>query len=243
MGVYPPLPVPLPTPLTPIQIQGAMQLLTANLLNLWSPPLIIPDQKSPIYSQVRVGWQTLGQPSEDVATDIAYIRCVEVDDEYNRTRDVATVANPADPEPLSPTTVLQVTTYIRVWKTFWVLIGPNSFDRTRQIKSGLFTQAIHDVFAVLGLQLYLVTDLEAARRVPEQRGSGQWWERVDFEAKFNELVFESVVIPLAASVEVIINDSASSELNTPLADFTVELGVPEQGGLGVGPLGGNPYGE
>lgn len=226
-----------PTPLTPNQVQSAMQLLTATLLGYiapGTPPSSVPPS---VYAQVRQEWQQRGQPFNAIGDDVTYLRSYEIDDQYNRQRDVQTVSNPADVDPSNPTTVLQVTTYIRVWQTVWEIQGPNSFDNARKIRSGLFTQDMHDAFAASGLLLYLVTDPAAPRRVP-YFSDGQWWERVDFEASFNERVTETVVQNIVASVEVIVNDD-----DGVVADFTILLDQPMGGGLGVGPLGDNPYGE
>jgi hypothetical protein len=190
--------VSYPLPLTPAQIEAAMQLLTIQLLGIPAPS--VPND--PAYSAVRVSWQQQGQPAElDISTDVTFLRCVEIDDQYNRVRDVQTTPNDS-------LTVNQVTSYIRVWQTSWVSYGPNAFDNTRKIKTGLFTQVVHDTFIAKGLALALVTSLEAPRRLPEPRDGGQWWERVDFDAKFNEQVTEVVVIGSVASTEIVLETAA-----------------------------------
>lgn len=165
---------------------------------------------------VRIGWATSGQPDCLITDDVAFLRCITVDFPINRTRDIANVTNPADTND-PPQTMGQLTTYQRVWRTYWELSGPNSFDRARQLHSGLFGQVPHDTFAALGLSLYWVTDVAAPVRIPIFR-DGQWWERVDFEADFNELVTEFTVIGIGQSVEVqvITKDGV-------LEDFTVDL--------------------
>lgn len=177
---------PIPPPLTPKQTETVMQQLTIKMLGL-------PDNA---WDLVRVGWQIQGQPTGKITDDIVYVRAIEDDDEYNRQRDVTT-------NQKTPSTLQQLTTYVRVWRVMWTLMGPNSFDRARQIKSALFTQTPHDLFAVLNVKLYLVTDISAPRRVPEFI-AGQWWERVDFECQFNELVTEEVLTNAVASAEVIV---------------------------------------
>ena len=87
-----------------------MQLLTINAL-FNNPVPVLPSH----YAAVRVDWQTQGQPAQTITEDIAYLRCVEVDDNYNRVRDVQTLPNTADPGyPTNPTTVVQLTTYQRI---------------------------------------------------------------------------------------------------------------------------------
>ena len=185
-----------PTPLTPYAINVALQTMTIQALGL--PPHS--------FSQVRVDWQTQGQPAWPINSDLCFLRAVEVDDFYNRIRDVETIYN--DDE-----TVTLLTTYTRVWRVFWMLYGPNSFDRARILRSALFGQTSHDFLAAS--QLFFMTDPAAPVRVPELR-DGQWWERVDFTAEFNEAVYETETAGLVKSVEIVVEDSSGT-----LADVTV----------------------
>jgi hypothetical protein len=207
-----------------------MQLAIISMLGLPAPT----SEKDPAYSAVRVGWQQLGQPSQFINNDVAYLRCITVDDSVNRQRDQQTVSNPADMND-PPQSDLQVWTYMRVWQTFWEFYGPNGFDHARAIHSALFTQSIHDTFAALNLNLYWIPDSSCPRRVPYYE-DGQWWERVDFEARFNELVTETTVIPLAASVEIQLYESQAGEVD----DFVVVM--PGEG-YGEGEYGGGGYGS
>jgi hypothetical protein len=272
-----------------------MQTLTINMLGitLQSPAV----QNDPVYTLVRIGWQERGQPSQFIKQDVAYVRCVEVDDPYNRQRDVQIIPNPnvtydggvsgltlanggqnyivgdllalpqgdgecqiqvnsvnggaivtlsiinpganyvvannlaatggsgtgatfnvtsiSNPQP---TSVLQVTTYQRVWRTFFELYGPNACDRERIIHSALFTQVVHDTFAALNLNLYWVPNSPCPQRVP-YFSDGEWWSFYSFYADFNEGVSETLVIPLAESVPVQIYTSQIGET----ADFVVPL--------------------
>lgn len=198
------MPVPvIPPPLTPKQVDGVMQSVTLALLGL-------PDNA---YGKVRVGWQQQGQPTGTIDEDVAYVRCSEDDDEINRTRDV-------EYQDVSPTTVAELSTYHRVWRVMWTLYGPNSFDNARKLRSGLYTQVTHDIFAVRNVALYTVMDLEAPRRVPEFV-SGQWWERVDFECQFNELTTERVDVNAVASTEVLVYTEKSPDIDSPALDIVV----------------------
>lgn len=197
----------LPLPLTPKIIEPLMQLITATALGL-----DITDVKT--YSKVRVGWQTDGQPAFDLINNTVFVRCTEEDDEYNRIRD----EEQAD-FGVEPSIQVQLTTkYTRVWRVFWTIYGPDSYDNARIIRSALYTQAIHDLieygfsgYGQLGLgqggyggdgvPLFLVTDASAPRRVPELK-DGRWWERVDFDCQFNEAVTEAVLVNAVSSTEV-----------------------------------------
>lgn len=206
------------TPLTPATIQPAFQLLTGVLLGLVPQGTPVSDVPTSVYNAVRVEWQTLGQPAWKTSDDVTFVRCLEIDDQYNRQRDKAEFIGSGSP----PTTVSEVTSYVRVWECAWEIYGPNSFDNARKIRSGVFTQAVHDTFATLGLRLYLVTDPAAPRRVPFLSDS-KWWERVDFEARFNELVQEPVTVGLGATVEVVVYDAAASIAGQPLNDLVITL--------------------
>lgn len=219
-----------PTPLIPSTINKALQQATLSMLGL----------ANNAYNLVRVGWQTTGQPFENVADDICYLRAVEDDDPYNRVRDVRIFPTNYDEglyneggydDPQAVGGFTQVTTYTRVWRVSWTLYGPNSFDRARMLRSALFGQSSHDLFA--GSNLYFVTDVSAPRRVPEYF-NGEWWERMDFEAQFNEAVSEVEAITTVGSVEVILEDK-----NGILADITADGSIEyNQGGYNAGGYGG-----
>ena len=202
-----------PTPLVPQTIDAAMQLLTINMLGLPAPQ----EEDDPVYQLVRIGWQAQGQPFQTSDKDVAYVRAIEVDDQYNRVRDVQMIPNPND-QNVPPQSLLQVTTYQRVWENYWEFYGPNSFDHARIVRSALFTQVVHDTFAALNLNLYWVTDPAAPDYFPYFQ-DGQWWYAVSFKSRFNEGVTETLVIPLAASVETIVNVNNIGQTN----DFTTEL--------------------
>lgn len=184
-----------PVPITTKQIETAMQLLTIQMLGLPAPSV----PTDPSYAKVRVGWQRLGQPMATIDEDVTFLRCVEVDDPYNRTRDVENIVNDS-------VSVGQLTTYIRIWECFWQIYGPNSVDNGRLLRTNLFTQQVHDTFAVYGLALALVTDIAAPQHMPLET-DGQWWDIVNFSARFNELVSEVVIVPTVASSEIVVETS------------------------------------
>jgi hypothetical protein len=186
-------------PLIPAQIETTLQAITLSMLG------IDPGFDASAYGEVRIGWQQEGQPAQSIDEDVVYLRAISVDDPYNRVRDVSY------PDPLT-----ELTQYTRVWEAFWECLGPNSFDHVRQIRSALFTQAAHDQFTQANL--YLVTDVEEPRRVPEQK-DGQWWQRSDLSARFNEFVTESRTSQSVLSSEVILS---AADVATPILDVTVE---------------------
>lgn len=170
-------------PLTPTALNVLFQQMTITALGL----------SDNSFDLVRVGWQKRGQPTGTIDEDVCYIRVVEDDDDFNRQRDISQVAN-------DDSTVLQVTNYTRVWRNFWTFYGPNSFDRARIIRSKLFGSSSHDTLAAWNV--YFVPNSSAPTRIPELF-EGQWWERVDFSAQFNELVFETEIVGLVKSAEIV----------------------------------------
>jgi hypothetical protein len=187
------------TPLVPATINVVVQDITIAALGF------APGD----YKKVRVDWQTFGQPFVTPQEDMVALRCVEVDDWYNRVREQHLELNDDNQS------FTQTTEYTRVWEIFWSLYGPNSFDNARKLRSALFSDATHNAFKEANL--YLITDPAAPVRVPEPFDNTEWWERVEFSAMFNEDVAEVDVINAVTSVEVIVEDSTGV-----LADITTK---------------------
>jgi hypothetical protein len=200
-------------PLVPAQMDAVIQQATIAMLGI---VLQVPaNPTDPAYSQVRVGWQQQGQPAQQINEDVVYVREIEVDDAYNREKYKSNYSETVGSGGAAITTFYEQTNYTRVWEVFWEFVGPNSFDHARIVRSSLFSQATHDIFAAS--QLYLVTDPAAPRRVPEHRDN-QWWERTDFSARFNEFVTEVVEAQSVVSAEVIVSTSGGQSV----ADIVVE---------------------
>jgi hypothetical protein len=197
-------------PLVPAQIEATFQAITLSLgLQLsYAPPGSIGADPPPSqnYYGVRIGWEQEGQPFQQITEDIAYLRCYEVDDQYNRVRDLIYSTNLPYTETWK---------FTRVWETYWSIYGPNSFDNARIIRSSMWLQSVHDMFA--SANLYWVTDAGAPVRAPELM-DGQWWPRTDFHARFNELVTETNAQNSVVSAEVLLYD----EFGNQFADITVE---------------------
>jgi len=220
-----------PPPLVPKEVENAMQALTIQLLGL--PVPTAPTGGS--LDKVRVGWQQQGQPAQAINDDVVYLRATEVDDPINRQIDVKNLQNDA-------VSVGQVTTYIRVWQVYWCAYGPNSFDAMRKIRSGLMSQRQHDLAAVLNLGLYLVPDRVAPRRVPEPKDGGQWWERVDWEVRFNERVSELEIVDAIASSEIIVENADGVQTDVTIGGMFTDNFLPPRMALGNSYLyGSGPF--
>lgn len=168
------------TALTPAQVSIIVQKLTCQALGL--PPTD--------YGQVRVDWQTQGQPFQDVKQDVCYVGCVLEDVEYNKVRD----ASRSGTNPVTETWV-----YTRGWRFSWSLYGPNSTDRARMIHSAfVFMSYFSDQLSLSSL--YPVSDPPEPTRTPENFNA-QWWERADFHIIVYEQVIETITYNPVTSVE------------------------------------------
>lgn len=192
------------TALTAQQISIIFQNLVLQSLGI--APASTTDESA--YSKVRIDWPTNGQPDWKITEDIAFIRAVEVPDPYNFPHEVQATNT-------DTSSYIEYTKYARVWDLHFVFYGPNSFDRTRQLKTCLYQTFAHDILAASNL--YLIPTLGTPRRFPELF-TNDWWERTDFSVRMNEGVTDTLTKPSMASVEVIIEDSDGI-----LSDFTVSL--------------------
>ena len=174
--------------LTQAQMQIIWQNLTMQCLG------IIPGTPGAgSYSPVRIDWPTPGQPAWAIADDIAFLRAVEIPDEYNTAHEVQplTTDTPTYPE---------TTIYTRVWQLDFIFYGPNSFDRARQVKDCLFQDFLRDTLALSNI--YLDREIGTPRRTPELF-QNQWWERSGFSARMNEQVNDTLTKQTIQSVEII----------------------------------------
>lgn len=206
-------PIPVPSPTVTTWPDGSMlsstalsdgvasqvmQALTAQALGITGTM----NQQS----QVRVAWQTQGQPFEDVSTDICYIFMIERGGEYDRQRNELFGTQTATQIPL-------IQTYTRIWECRWMFYGPNSFDHARLMRSAIFTDYFR--WQLRPFSMYPVAPFDNPLRVPEVI-NGQWFNRSDMRGLIYEQVTETRTVNLVASVPVVVNDA-----NGTLADIEV----------------------
>lgn len=156
---------------------------------------IDPATDTNAYSKVRLDWPTQGQPAWAISEDVVFLRIAEHDNEYTKIRDVEILARDA-------ASVTQRFTYTRTWSVYWVLYGPNSFDRATILKSALLLDYAYDLLAASSL--YATGTLGTTKRAPELFAS-QWWERSDLEIYLNEAITETTGINSIGSAEVILD--------------------------------------
>lgn len=156
-------------------------------------------------TRVRISWPEKGAPGFGIEDDVLFIRCVLEPSTYN-IRDESWQLDPSD-----KTTVFKNRVYTRQWRIAFVAYGPNAFDSIRLIRSMLLEDFPHDTLAASNL--YLVPDTVTPDRNPELF-EGQWWERIDWAAVFNEQVNETITLPAVASIPIIGTTSAGKQFGT-----------------------------
>jgi len=186
---------------------STVQLSQAATQNGASAASVVDPQA---YFKSRIGWQPQGQPAFGITDDIVIVRCVPIDTDYSRMRNVIEL-----PGHVDDTTVTEQDIFTRQWRTYWTFYGPNALDRARIVRSTLEKVPFAEA-ALAASNLYLQPSIAEPSRVPEEY-QGEWWERADLHALFNEQVTELYTVNAVASVEVKLY---SNEGNT--ADFTVE---------------------
>lgn len=157
---------------------------------------------------VRKAWPSDGAPAWKQGDDVAFVRCTEIDDWYNKVRDQGA-------EPNDAVSGLLVTEYTRVWRVFWEVRGPNSYTRASLLKSAMQLDFIHDSLAASNL--YLRPDVSNPTRAPELE-DGRWWNRTDLEMVFYEQVNESIVTSTVASIEVKVYNDAGLQLDLEVTE-------------------------
>ena len=167
--------------LTIKQLEDIFQSLTVTLTGLNKD------------SGVRVSWPTEGSPGWKITDNVAFIKVVSVTDNYSN---IVETNYQQDELELGVNVEL---VYTRVHLIQWVLYRPNSYELAEKIKSGLF---LYDTKQALNLSnLFLVTDIEQPVRIPEQ-ANGRWWERCDYQARFNEKVVKASTVPYITGTNI-----------------------------------------
>lgn len=191
--------------LTPIAMMTLFQDLTLNIMGI-TPA----GPTDPGYSMVRVSWPTAGQPAFSLNDNVTFLAArLKAEHEYGQVRDVQITQS-------TPAVVIQNIVYTRVWEVRWNFYGPASFDTARLVKDALIS-AEWTLYQLGASNLFLSPTDEDPRYVPEESPvRGQWWQRTDYMALFNEQVNATITTPSVRSAEIEVYDRAGKE-----ADFTV----------------------
>ena len=173
------------TVLTLHQIEDIFFNETCKMLNL-DPTL--PENQG----KVRLVWNSDGQPGWSVDEDIVFLRITPQDDKIARPQDILYNTNASD-------YALKEVGYTRVHKVDWTLYGPNSYDNADLIRYKVLSKDYLEDFRKSNL--FLITDVTMPVRLPELF-NGQWWERTDFSASYNELVVRRSQLPYILGTDI-----------------------------------------
>ena len=79
------------------------------------------------------------------------------------------------------------------------MYGPSSYDNADLIRYNILSSKYLNDFRAYNL--FLITDVTMPVRLPELF-NGQWWERTDFQASYNELVIRRSQIPYFVNTDI-----------------------------------------
>lgn len=154
---------------------------------------------------VRISWPAVGAPAWKRGDDVVFIRIGEDDDPINMLRDVV-----YEPKEDDPDTAVEQTGQTRVLRVHWVCYGPHAFDTASKIRRLLYTAKYRQPLS--DNQIYLVPSTRAPVRAPENF-EGQWWDRADYSAQFNDLVQTNVDVPYIKSATVTVTNQKGKSSN------------------------------
>ena len=149
--------------------------------------------------KVRIAWPTSGAPGWKINDDVVFLRITPVDDVMARQLDIC-----YDPVKDNKPYMKKKTGYTRVHKVNWTLYGPSSYDNADIIRHMIFDLDYMQKFKEKNL--FLITDVSMPVRLPEL-DNGQWWERTDFSATFNEGVVREKDVPYLTSTDIRLIDN------------------------------------
>ena len=188
---------------TLIEIENLLQSIAATALGL--------DKDT----GVRVSWPTEGAPAWGIDEDIVFLRATEQERDNNKQRDKVIISNmiglTEDPDNL-----IEQMSYTRSISVYWILYGPNSYDNAQNLKDKLFDD-FETTLALESLQLFIVPNINAVKRVPEPF-EGQWWPRVDMEIFFNQGVTKEKLMPITKCAELTVYEANDNEI----IDITIQ---------------------
>lgn len=172
------------------EIEDFFQGLTLKVLRL--DPNLPTNQ-----SKVRISWPAGGAPAWKRTEDVIFLMINNQDDPINQQQDVSYSSQDS-------TNAKRSVGYTRVHRVDFVLYGPNSYDNAEKIKRSLYLPEFKELMQKSNLALVFNSNIP--RRVPENF-NGQWWERSDYYAVFNEKVTINSTVPYLQSANVQIKES------------------------------------
>lgn len=162
---------------------------------------------------VRIAWPAEGAPAWERTEDVCFIKVTEEDDPVNRQREERLTPQGGSPESLY---LDKEISYTRVINLNLICYGPNSWENIQTIRDYIFEENPFR-WALATDKIYPIPDMVAPRRMPEPF-QNQYWERVDFDIRFNENIKKVVEVGTIGTVPIVLTDD-----NTRIEDvnFTV----------------------
>ncbi|NRS20592.1 hypothetical protein HP398_29675 [Brevibacillus sp. HB1.4B] len=154
-----------------------------TIQNLGLDPTAKESQK-----RIRIGYPTEGAPAWKRTDNVGFILVTLADDPIVQQAEISYTK-------ATETTATRSASYTRVIQVSWTFYGPSSFDDADRIRNSLHLKP--ETFAPLAL----VTNVSAPFRLPELF-AGQWWERTNFTAQFNEKVVRSTEVNYIQSADI-----------------------------------------
>jgi hypothetical protein len=151
--------------------------------------------------KVRKSWRTNGAPAWKIDEDIAFIRVGELDDAFGELRDRVYGELDAD-------FARETTAYTRILDVHWIFYGPDSFDHAFRIRNRLYNEQYRQLLN--DHQIFVIPRVPAPRRMPEMF-AGQWWERTDLSAMFNELVKTDQKVAYLKSAQITVKGTKDTD--------------------------------
>lgn len=207
-----------------VLVSSALTLADVNAI--WQPLVLqmLGLADSATDAPVRIEYPTQGAPFQNAAEDVVYLSAMVKDDPYDKIRDEYNWIpegfgqGQAGKQPFGGTTddptISIQTNFTRVWNMRFCFYGPNSLDRARILRSGLYQPIFTNALAIS--QLFPVSEFKQPIRAPELLNA-QWYERVDFDFDVYEFVTETITRQTVESVEVVVLDPSGE-----IADITVD---------------------
>ena len=151
-------------------------------------------------SRIRQTYPREGAPTWKITEDVCFLRIGYENDAYTKQREIQYTRK----STLIANQAIQMTNVNRVT---WTCYGPNSYSDALKIFAKIFDPTL---WLLPQNNLYLITDVDSPVRTPEQF-MGQWWERVDFYARFNELVVVNSDVPYLLSTKIDVIDEKGDD--------------------------------
>lgn len=189
--------------LAPEDVQVIFQLLVLQILNI----TVDPANPNAAYSQVRVDWQTQGQPAYKVGENICFIKAIPIASAYGKVSDRTYTPN-------DEATLIENWGETQVWRVSFMFNGPRGYLNARLVRSAFELDWVLDY---LGAPPRYATELHFVNMWEQPTYSkelyqGTWWWRSELQAELNELTLKTITVPSAASARIsIITDNGITQ--------------------------------